>query len=241
MTKEPKWQSRYRKLFERYVDSSTGEIFDREFKEQILELRKLGKKMTVDVSPDFGGNPPIYWLMLEYKFPDAMYDFLVKYILEDVIDYSLLRSGLYLVGSDETAISASYRTEREGWIDYTRGWKPNMETGDEFYNGSLEIKLVISNDATNEEIVEFVRQNSKFIQEKQKMYRRNNELEGRVRESFNRKRDLHIKDLVDSGKTHKEVAEIINKENPVITLTYNDVSKVIQRLKNDKYRFKSDI
>jgi len=237
MSKEPEWQKRYRKLFEHYVDSPTGEIFDSEFKKRILELRKIGNKITERVSSDLFGDPPIHWLMLNYKFPKAMYDFLVKYIVEDVIDYSLLRSGLYLCGGDETAISAPYRTEEEGWVDYTRGWTPDFEKGEEFYDGGLELKLVISNDATNEEIVEFVRQNAKFIQEKQKMFRQHGELEGRVRELPNRRRDLRIKELVDVGNTHKKVAEIINKELPNSCLTYADVAKIIQRLKSDRYKF----
>ncbi|MDK2898947.1 MAG: hypothetical protein PWQ10_134 [Patescibacteria group bacterium] len=238
MSKESEWQKRYRKLFEHYVDSSTGEIFDSEFNKKIIELRKMGDKITERVSSELFGNPPIHWLMLEYKFPKAMYDFIVKYIIDDVIDYSLLRSGLYLVCPlDESAISADYRSEQEGWFDYTGGWIPDLEKGREFYDELFELKLVISNDATNEQIVDFIRRNAKYIKDKQKVYRINGELEGRVREPLNRKRDLRIKELVNDGITHKEAATIINKELPNSCITYVDVAKIIQRLKSDGYKF----
>lgn len=207
-------QNRYMRLFERYVDTTTRAFLSDDFASDVLKLRKLGESMT-NLEAVINGEAttsPFAEFMIKYDLPFAMVDFLFEFIINDSIDQSLIRSGMFLVSeADKTAVGR----DNSGDLDYFIYKRISTHGGREL--PEHELKLVIPNGVTLTQVKDFLDNHwSSFVAQKQELYARSGDATtGPVRprnyrgttEVFRR-----IMELADTDITHREIATILNNE-----------------------------
>jgi hypothetical protein len=163
MTLLTKTQRRLKILFTNHARED-GYMFDEEFRNSIEMLRELGDEIfehTGDVM-DIESLPPIVKMMRRYDFPSGMLRFLVVFIKENRVDFTLIDSSMFVVSEmDATATGSDVSME----INYRR--YIDISTVQNRYKHRPELKLVISPNASLNEIKDFIDQNwSTFIKPK---------------------------------------------------------------------------
>lgn len=227
-------QNRYMRLFERYVDVPTQTFLDDNFRTDILRLREVGEDMTnfEAIINGEASTSPFAEFMIRYDLPFAMVDFLYHYIINDTIDPSLIRSGMFIVSeADRTAVGR----DNSGHLDYFIYKQISTHGGRELPKD--ELKLVIPNGVTLNQAKDFLDNNwVSFVSQKQSLY----SVLGDATTSAIRPRNYRgtaelyrrIMDLADSGKSHREIANIVNTEfnrsaSNIISAEY--ISTIIRR------------
>lgn len=231
-------QKRYKILFDDHVLVTKNKIIiiDKAFEKRIQELRKLGQeKMSLSENisvqgHDFSGISPFEIFMYEYKFPEAMREFLYHYIVKDEIDYSLIRDGLYLV-SDLNESATDGVTDDEHSL-YLKEYGEVDEDSDRL--ASMELKLLINHDTSLKQAKDFLTRHWKFVQKNQEQWRQSHEREGKIRPHFNARRDYRIIELVDQGLNDAQISTQIAKEYKGYAPTYMAIAQVKSRIKKRK-------
>lgn len=102
MTSLNESQKRYKILFENHVNTKTGNIFDKEFERDILKLRNMGKAMTHHTVGGKGWSkyPALFRFIWKHKLALPMYDFLYHFALDGTIDFTKIRTGIFLEDDD---------------------------------------------------------------------------------------------------------------------------------------------
>lgn len=231
-------QKRYKILFEDHVMVTKNKItvIDKVFERRIEELRKLGKdkmslRETLSVQGyDFSGMSPFEIFMYEYKFPEAMREFLYRYIVNEEIDYTLIQDGLYLV-SDLNESATDGITDDEHSL-YLKKYAEVNEDSDRF--ASMELKLVINHDTSLKQAKNFLTRNWQFIQQNQEHWRQSHDREGKIRPHLNAKRDYRIMELVEQGLNDAQISTQIEKEYKGYAPTYMAIAQIKSRIKKRK-------
>ncbi len=225
-------QKRYKILFENHVNSKTGVIDDKVFERRINKLRELGPERMLRPGGQFWERSLFDWFMYEYKFPKTMRDFLYHYIVSDgEIDYTLIKDGLLLVSDlDEAATDIEDGDEHERYLEEYDAIDDNS---DRF--ATLELKLVISHDATLKQAKDFLTRNWKFVEQHQKAWRQDHERDSKtIRPHLNSKRDYRVMELLEQGLNFAQVSTQIEKEYKGYAPTYMAIAKIKSRIKKNK-------
>lgn len=219
-------QRRYLVLFENHVDLKTGEIFDKQFERDVIKLRSM-EPHELALIPSTGGSTPLARFNVKYGFPAEMVEFLFSYIVNNEIDLSLIRSGMYIV-SDATQKAVGWSgTDEESFIAYD---------GIATYNQTKsrrELKFIIPANVTLKQAKDFLTQNWGFVKDQQSHYLGVNDKAkaDTIRPHFNAKRDYRVLELLESGAKYNDVAVQIQKEYPGYSPTYMEIAKIKSKLK----------
>lgn len=219
-------QNRYLRLFSRYVHIETGEIFDRDFRQDVENLRRHG--ISSDdyrlVIKGEDTDTPFSQFLYKYGFPYAMTNFIRKFVLEDRIEPLLIHSGIFLVSeADESA--TGYNKLNEGYALYSQ----IRSIG----TSKPELKLVIPSGVKLNEVKEFLDENwGSFVQPRMRLY----ETDGSAPNKPIRARRIvaiehRLLELKEREKTSKEIAEAINAEFKT-SYTYNHINQMYYRVKH---------
>ena len=216
--KETTWHKKCIQQFEQHVDIKTGEIFEPEFKEHVQCLRDNKNILDKAGYPESMYPSMLTKFIRHFGFRFEMKDFIRNFILNNEIDFSLMRSSLSIICEHDNSYILNISD-----ID--------VESYIEDYADTLELKIIIPPRATINEIIEFVRLHKDFIKEKQALF---GTLK-RTRSKKNIKRNLRVMELIDNGKSYKETGKIMNAEkiwgSP---LDQADIASIVKRHRDNR-------
>jgi hypothetical protein len=215
-------------LFEQYVNLETGDIHHEQFSIDIASLRNM-KKITepvyeihevIEDTANATEHPsPLTQLLLNYKLPLVMEDFVEHFITENIIDYDKLEFGVYLL--DHKEMIASGKDE-----DLHRNYHRYVESSR--FTNYVEITLAIPEGAINTQITQTISANKNFIKDRQKAGGGVNRK--RVRPYTTAERDNIIYKLSQTMKPKDLQHELSNKHD--IHVSSVDISNILYRMKS---------
>jgi hypothetical protein len=205
-------------------------MFDEEFRNSIEMLRELGDEIfehTGDVM-DIESLPPIVKMMRRYDFPSGMLRFLVVFNKENRVDFTLIDSSMFVVSEmDATATGSDVSME----INYRR--YIDISTVQNRYKHRPELKLVISPNASLNEIKDFIDQNwSTFIKPKQELYKGLVSTPEVIRDRKSAEIHHEAKNYRREGRTYAEIAGLLNERFNKM-YSYKEVQRMVERLELD--------
>lgn len=210
-------QKRYLRVFESHVDIKSGEIFDKEFEEDILRLRTLGDNMlkrTEQYGNRWDSYTPFFRFTLKHKIPRSLHRFLYLFIQTGEIKPALIKPMVSLI------------SEAHG-KKYGDGDDP--EASYEYYaeRREKELKLTIGADVSIKQIKQFLDNHRHEIETMQEGYRKL-DAPKISRPYINAKRDYKIVELHRQGFSDGEIAKQISKE--YASISYKKVWEIRKNL-----------
>ena len=219
-------QNRYLRLFTRYVDIDTGEINHKGFERDLRDLRNSGVSLSDSKAIIKGrkATSPLSEFMLKYGFPYAMVDFIYNYVLYEMIDPLLIRSGMFIVSeADKTATGLG----REPQVNFT--YYEQLRTRGGKTKPKNELKLVIPAGVSLNEAKSFLDNNwREFVEPRLKRYRTSVDAPRRRIRSRDERIVRAVLQLKAEGLTHAQVAEEIN-ERFERTYNTNNIARILYR------------
>lgn len=222
-------QNRYKVIFENHVDTKTRHVFNHYLWRDIQTLRervKNGTESKEDLS--------LKWLLLKYKFPREMREFIANFIYNDNdIDYSLLEPNIYFVDEASEIAVSDKATSRRKWQELQK--RSDIQ---KLYATAGERKLVIDGAVTLEELRSFLTRHWKDIRKSLVDVSPNvNYVSSRgVGTHSTAKRDYRVVQLAEEGYSYVDINNILAKEFPGYSVTY----KVIDKLKTKIANYRDD-
>lgn len=217
MVKNPKvtsWQRYAVSIIERYLDIRKGEVDD-EFKEHIDYLREHIEELDTEGYPANHYPSMLNQFMRYFKFPVEIKGVMRHYIKTDIIDLRLVRPSIAAIDDRDNTYKLNIDDvdQYEYWDDYA---------------SQKSFKLVIPNGTTTSEIIEFVRAEKEFIDEKLQ----NNRMPPRRTKTSPPWLSIRVVNLHRKGFSSDDIANAARHENwEGIALGPNDITKIISRAK----------
>jgi len=230
-TKPNKQQEGLYNLFTKYARDD-GTIHDDGFKARVEALRASESNIlhsTYEIIEEFeDGNvnhketpSPLNQLMYDYKFPSAMNDFIYHYVVNNEVDISKLRTGVYILDDSEMLASGD-SSDEDNYKDYVR---------DQEYTKYAYVRLAIPVDATSLQITKTLKSYKKFIYERQELVRGSKRTYKRAH--YLAERDNMLLNLSEQGYKPKEIEKMLSKKWQGQLLSYQ-IAKIISRAKKKR-------
>ena len=218
-------------LFTKYARDD-GTIHDDGFKARVEALRASKSDILLstyeiieefdDGEVNFNETPSLFnQFMHQYKFPSAMTDFIYNYVVNNEVDLTKLRTGIYLL--DESKYLASGELEPEqNFMSYLK---------DQEYTKYINVTLAIPVDATSVQITKALTKYKNFIYERQEFARGSKRTYKRAH--LLAERDTMLLNMSMQGMKSKDIARNITGKWKD-SLTAPQISKILSRLNKNR-------
>lgn len=222
-------QKRYMVIFENHIDTKTRKVFNHYLWHDIQTLRervKNGTESKEDLS--------LKGLLLKYRFPREMREFIANFIYNDNdIDYSLLEPNVYFVDEASEIAVNDKSSSRSKWLELQK--RSDIQ---KLYATAGERKLVIDGAVTLEELRSFLTRHWEDISKSLVDVSSNvNYVSSRgVGTHSTARRDYRVVQLAEEGYSYVDINNILAKEFPGYSVTY----KIIDKLKTKMTKLRDD-
>ena len=231
MDKLNETQNKYMIIFENHVDKKTKKVFDHYLSRDIDILRK-----KVEHAMASRDDLSLKWLLLRYKFPKEMREFLINFIYNNSdIDESLLRPSIYFVDEAEQIVVDDSGVSRDKW-----NWLQDKSDIVKAYKANGEKKLVINGIVTLDELRAFLKRNwTQLNEHMQSVSSTPNYMTSRgVKIHSVARRDYRIAELSEQGLKFQDINNILVDEFPGYTVSHKDVNEIktkLSKLRDNEY------
>lgn len=221
-------QNRYMIVFENHVDTKDRYIFDHYLRKDVETLRERVKDKTATKE-----DLSLKWLLLKYRFPREMRDFLINFVYGDSnIDVSLLQPNIYFVDNAEGIVIDDQGTSRSKW--------EKLQSRDELiklYGDHGEKKLVFTGAVTLEELRSFVsRHYTEMNQQLESATPKPNYFSKRRVEVYPAARYKHrVAELSEMGLDAIEIDMELGGKKLLSYKKVNEIKAELQALRDDEY------